>query len=328
MTALSSSAELSANIRLAVPTDVPHVLNLVTALADYEQLSHEVAGTPAALYEHLFGKQPCITAMVAEVEQQVVGFTLFFANYSTLITHPGLYLEDLFVLPDYRGQGIGKALLMALAKFAQAHDYRRLEWSVLDWNEPAIGFYLRIGAALIEDARICRVTGKGLQPLSRRASVATVRLRSAAPAEFEQVFALVKANIEFDNNLEQFTGSRAALSAHLTQGAVEAIVAEQSGQIVGIALFCTTYSTFLTQPGLYIEDLFVLPEARGQGIGTALLADLAQRVIDRNYGRLEWRVRIWNQPAIDFYQRMGAAVLPDWRVCQLSQSAIQQLVGE
>lgn len=325
MTAARSS-QLAINIRLAVPADVLDLLDMVAALAEYEHLSHEAVGTPGALHQHLFGERPCITAMVAEVESKTAGFSLFFTNYSTLITHPGLYLEDLFVLPDYRGRGIGKTLLTALAEFAAGHDYRRLEWSVLDWNEPAIGFYRRIGAHIVEDARICRVTGAELPVLAGRAAAAA-KLRRAEPADFDQVFALVRANIEFDNHLDCFTGSLAAFSTHLAEGAVEAIVAEQAGQIVGIALFCTTYSTFLTQPGLYIEDLFVLPEARGQGIGTALLAALAQKVIDRKYGRLEWRVRVWNQPAIQFYQRMGATLLPDWRVCQLSQSAIQQLVG-
>lgn len=310
-------------IRPAIAEDVPAIFQLIRALADYEQLSHEVVGRPEALYEHLFGQQPCIQTIVAVSDHQVVGFALFFIHYSTFLTCPGIYLEDLFVLPDYRGQSIGKSLLIYLAKLAKAEGYGRLEWSVLDWNTPAIKFYQRIGAQLIEDVRICRVTGADLVQL---AAVSTSNLRNGLPGDAAKIFELVKANIEFDGGLSCFQGTEATLTQHLfDQGYAEPIVAIQTDQIVGIALVFTTYSTFLTKPGLSIEDLFVMPEFRSQGIGTMLLAYLAQQVIDRNYGRLEWRVRIWNHKAIDFYQRIGATLLPDWRICRMDESAIAQL---
>jgi GNAT superfamily N-acetyltransferase len=124
-----------------------------------------VTGSIAQLHEHLFGAHPCIEALLADHQGKAIGFALFFTNYSTFLTKPGLYLEDLFVMPEYRGQGVGKLLLSHLARLALARDYGRLEWSVLDWNEPAIGFYQRIGATVLPDWRICRVTGDAIGKL-------------------------------------------------------------------------------------------------------------------------------------------------------------------
>ena len=153
------------SIRAAVATDVKAIFDLIAALAAYEKLSHLVTGNSQALGEHLFGEKPYIEALVAEVGGRIVGFALFFANYSTFITKPGIYLEDIFVLPDYRSQGIGKALLMAVAKIAVARDAGRLEWSVLDWNQPAIDFYEKMGARVLNEWHICRLTGTALTQL-------------------------------------------------------------------------------------------------------------------------------------------------------------------
>jgi GNAT superfamily N-acetyltransferase len=153
------------SIRPAVATDVKAIFNLITALAAYEKLSHLVTGNSQALADHLFGEKPYIEALVAEVENKIVGFALFFPNYSTFLTKPGIYLEDIFVLPDYRGRGIGKALLIAVAKIAAARDAGRLEWSVLDWNQPAIDFYEKMGAKILNEWQICRVTGSALTEL-------------------------------------------------------------------------------------------------------------------------------------------------------------------
>ncbi len=149
-------------IRSANNNDVEAIFTLIKALADYEKLSHLVTGNPQDLAKHLFGETLYIEAIVAEVKDQVVGFSLFFNNYSTFLTKPGIYLEDLFVLPEYRRQGIGKAMLNYLADLALARDVGRLEWSVLDWNENAIAFYQKMGATVLPDWRICRVTGKSL----------------------------------------------------------------------------------------------------------------------------------------------------------------------
>ena len=161
-----SSDSIAVTISPATPTDVPALFQLVTALADYEKLSHEVTGTPEDLAQHLFGDRPYAEAIVARVEDNPVGFALFFHNFSTFLMKPGIYLEDLFVLPDYRGSGIGKALLQAIGKLAVERQCGRLEWAVLDWNEPAIAFYKRMGAQLKPEWELCRVTGEALQQLA------------------------------------------------------------------------------------------------------------------------------------------------------------------
>jgi GNAT superfamily N-acetyltransferase len=153
-------------VRTAAPADVPTLFKLIQALAEYEKLSHAVTGSPELLKEHLFGEKPFAEAIVAEYGGEVVGFGLFFHNYSTFLTRPGIYLEDLFVLPEYRGRGIGKKLITYLAGLAVERNCGRLEWSVLDWNSPAIAFYKGIGAQILDEWRICRVTGDSLKKLT------------------------------------------------------------------------------------------------------------------------------------------------------------------
>src|SRR5688572_12687192 len=128
-------------IRAATPADVPIIARLIRALAEYEKLSHAVTLDDAKLREHLFGPRPYAEVLLAEDAGGVVGFALFFHNYSTFRGKPGIYLEDLFVVPEARGQGHGKALLAALAKLAVARGCDRVDWIVLDWNEPSIRFY-------------------------------------------------------------------------------------------------------------------------------------------------------------------------------------------
>jgi GNAT superfamily N-acetyltransferase len=160
-------------IRPATVEDVETIFQLIQALAEYEKLAHQVTGSVAQLHDHLFGAHPCIEALLADHQGEAtlaatakpIGFALFFTNYSTFLTKPGLYLEDLFVMPEYRGQGVGKSILSHLARLALARDYGRLEWSVLDWNESAIGFYQRIGATVLPDWRTCRVTGSAIGQL-------------------------------------------------------------------------------------------------------------------------------------------------------------------
>jgi GNAT superfamily N-acetyltransferase len=153
-------------IRPATVEDVETIFQLIQALAEYEKLSDQVTGSAEQLHDHLFGARPCIEALLADHQGIAIGFALFFTNYSTFLTKPGLYLEDLFVMPEYRGKGVGKSLLSHLARIALQRNYGRLEWSVLDWNEPAIGFYQRIGATVLPDWRICRVTGDAIEKLS------------------------------------------------------------------------------------------------------------------------------------------------------------------
>ncbi|WP_390883131.1 GNAT family N-acetyltransferase [Kovacikia minuta] len=154
------------NLRPATPADVPTLFRLIQALAKYEKLSHAVTGSTALLADHLFGARRYAEALLAEVDGQPVGFALFFYNYSTFLTKPGIYLEDLFVLPEYRRQGIARAMLTHLAQRAVAEGCGRFEWSVLDWNQPAIAFYEKIGASVLPDWRICRVSGEALGNLA------------------------------------------------------------------------------------------------------------------------------------------------------------------
>lgn len=153
-------------IRSAEEKDIPAIFQLIQALAEYEKLSHQVTGSAEQLRQHLFGAPVYAYALVAEWDGKVVGLGLYFYNYSTFLTQPGIYLEDLFVLPEYRRRGIGKALLQHLAQNAIAQGLKRFEWSVLDWNEPAIAFYQNMGAQVLPDWRICRVTGEALAQLA------------------------------------------------------------------------------------------------------------------------------------------------------------------
>lgn len=165
-------------IRPATRADTPALFQLIQGLAKYENLEHTVTGTPEALATHLFEDPVYAEAIVAASEDRLAGFALFFINYSTFLTQPGLYLEDIFVLPEYRGQGIGKALLLQVSQLAADRDYGRMEWSVLDWNQPAIAFYERLGATVLPDWRICRVTGDGLRNLaSTSASIGFTKQR-------------------------------------------------------------------------------------------------------------------------------------------------------
>lgn len=153
-------------IRPATPADVPAIFALVTALSEYEKLAHEMVGTPEDLDRGLFGTRPVAEAVVAEADGKAVGFALYFYNFSTFLMKPGIYLEDLFVSPDYRRQGIATALLRYLANHAVEQGCGRLEWSVLDWNQSAITFYRRIGAVLMDEWTGCRVAGKALTNLA------------------------------------------------------------------------------------------------------------------------------------------------------------------
>ena len=146
--------------------DVPHVARFIRELARYERLEHQVDLSEERLREHLCGPHPACGALLARVNGEPAGFALFFPTYSTFRTEPCLWLEDLFVSPEHRGRGIGLALLRAVARVAVERGCPRLDWAVLDWNTPAIGFYERHGARLLSDWRICRVDDDALRQLA------------------------------------------------------------------------------------------------------------------------------------------------------------------
>jgi len=154
-------------IRAATIEDVPEILRLIRGLAEYEKLEHEVVATEERLRRSLFGGRPAAETVLGWLEGRAVGFAVFFHNYSTFRACPGLYLEDLFVEPAHRGSGYGKALLLHVARLAAERGCERMEWSVLDWNTPAIEFYKSLGANLMDDWRICRLTGAALEKAAR-----------------------------------------------------------------------------------------------------------------------------------------------------------------
>jgi GNAT superfamily N-acetyltransferase len=151
------------DIRPAEPRDLNAIVQLIGELAEFEQLTHLLEVTPAKLEPHLFGDEPVAECMVGEIDGEVVAFALYYVNFSTFLAKPGLYLEDLYVRPAHRRSGLGKALLIQLAQLACARGYGRFDWTVLDWNEDAIRFYEKLGAEVMPDWRICRLTGDALE---------------------------------------------------------------------------------------------------------------------------------------------------------------------
>jgi GNAT superfamily N-acetyltransferase len=145
-------------IRFANGSDVKVIFDLIKELAEFEKLSHFISTSEDELKETLFGKEKFVEILIAEFDNKIVGQAIFFKNFSTFLGKPGIYLEDLYVKPEMRGKGIGKALLEKIISIAKERNYGRVEWSVLDWNEPAIDFYKKIGAAPMDDWTIFRLT--------------------------------------------------------------------------------------------------------------------------------------------------------------------------
>jgi GNAT superfamily N-acetyltransferase len=156
----------SFTIRQANAADVPIILELIRALATYERAPNEVTATESGLKEVLFGKKPAAEVLLAFEKDRAIGFAVFFHNFSTWLGRPGLYLEDLFVRPEDRGKGYGRALLIQLAKIARERDCGRMEWAVLDWNEPAIQFYRKLGAKPMDEWTVFRLTRDGITELA------------------------------------------------------------------------------------------------------------------------------------------------------------------
>lgn len=176
----TSTQNIQINIRPAQPQDVQAIFDLVYALAIYEKMEDQVKSTPQSFHEQLFGNDTVARAIVAEVKDMVkpsqppkiVGLALFFRNFSTFLGKPGIYLEDLFVMPEWRGYGIGKSLISNVAQIAVEKGYERFDWSVLDWNKPSIDFYESIGAKVMREWYPCRVTGNALVQLAKQSEQA------------------------------------------------------------------------------------------------------------------------------------------------------------
>lgn len=155
-------------MRAATPADVPAIARFIRELARYEQLEHHLEIDEPRLHAHLFGPVPACGALLADADGEPAGFALWFQTYSTFKTQPCLHLEDLFVLPRFRGRGLGLALLRSLAALAVARGCPRLDWQVLDWNAPAIAFYEKQGARVLTDWRVCRLDGDALRAAAGR----------------------------------------------------------------------------------------------------------------------------------------------------------------
>ncbi len=161
-------------IRPAAPADIPAILALIRELAEYEHLTDQCIATEPLLTQHLFGPDRAAEALVAELDQKIIAYAIFFKTFSTFLARPGLYLEDVYVQPAHRNRGIGKSLLRHLAQLALAKNYGRLEWSVLDWNAPSISFYKSLGAQPLEEWTMMRLTGKPLEKLATDSHVSCI----------------------------------------------------------------------------------------------------------------------------------------------------------
>lgn len=153
-------------IRPAAPDDIPLILTFIRELAEYERLAHEVVARERDFHEALFGARPVVEAIIASVDEQPVGYALYFPNFSTFLGKPGLYLEDLYVRPSARGQGVGRSLFEHLARIVVDRGWGRFEWSVLDWNAPSIAFYRKMGAMPMDEWTVFRLSGKALEKLA------------------------------------------------------------------------------------------------------------------------------------------------------------------
>jgi GNAT superfamily N-acetyltransferase len=153
-------------LRFAQPADAELILQFIRELADYERLSQEMVADVAALRDSLFGRRPCAEVVIADCDGQPAGFALFFTSFSTFVGKPGIYLEDLFVRPAFRRRGIGRIMLSWLASLARQRGCGRLEWAVLDWNQPAIDFYRTLGAQAMDDWTVFRLAGTPLEDLA------------------------------------------------------------------------------------------------------------------------------------------------------------------
>ena len=167
MTGIEPTDVPGVTLRFATAEDTPVILAMIRELADYERMSHEVVADITRLRQSLFGERRVAEVLIAQKRREPVGFALFFHNFSTFVGRPGLYLEDIYVRPPARGRGIGRALLVLLAKIAVERGCGRMEWSALDWNEPAIGFYRKLGATAMDEWTVFRVAGPALEGLAR-----------------------------------------------------------------------------------------------------------------------------------------------------------------
>lgn len=324
------SARSPDHVRLATPSDVPTILQLVQELAEYEKLSHEVVGNESLLHDHLFGDRPYIESFIVEADGDPAGFALFFQNYSTNVGTPGYYLEDLFVRPTYRGRGLGKALLVALAQRAADRHFHHLRWSVLDWNAPAIAFYQKIGAVISETERLARITGQHLEAsntdVSSSWSIQPVTLKDlseSSPSTGDADPSNLRHSILRHLSEDQYAALRTAIAAQPPH--VEVVMIYDNHHPIGFATFTHSYSTFLTCPGITVESIQVLPDYPLLEIQAVLINGLKEIAKNRNCGRLEWLIPHDDAAAIAQCESLGGTIKSTWRICSMNKDAISEL---
>jgi len=316
-----------ATVRFATREDVPVIVSLIREAAEHEGRARLATATPERLESELFGDKSACECLIGEHDGETVAFAIFFHNFSTFLCRKGLYLEDLFVRPAARGTGMGRRLLQRLARIAVDRRCGRFEWGVLDWNVDAQAFYKRMGATVMDDWRVCRVTGDALTTLGSGAPDANVR--AATRADVGVIVELIRELAIYEHLEHLAIATPARLEAELfgDEPTCECLIGERDGEPIGFALYFRNFSTYLCRKGLYLEDLFVRPTARGTGMGKLLLQRLAQIAVERDCGRFEWSVLDWNVDAQAFYQRMGATMLPDLRICRVTGEALQALAA-
>ncbi len=317
---MNKNEETPVTTRRILEGDVDAVFRQIMALAEYEKLLPSFNGTLEALTKHLFQEDDVfVEGVIGEQENYPAGVSLFYCRYEPLKTRPLFFVEDLFVEPYYRRQGVGTAIMSYLAQLALGRNCSRMEWMVLHWNTPALNFYEKLQAQILEHDRVARISGDALKYLASQ-TLPPVLLRDAVPEDINALWEL----LEIKGNV---TGSIDKLEEHLFGFIpyVKALVAEYAGRPIGMALYSRTYSTFLTAPGLFLEELFVLPEYRGYGLGKSFLINLAQRTLAMGGVRLDLYVDISQPKVVNYYQKLGAEILHDWLICRLEQANIQKL---
>ena len=343
---LAQGTKASLAVRGAVSGDVPFALDCIRGLAAYVGMSDDVTATREDLEVGLFGSAavsaaaPARTAtvaeaLVAELDGSPAGLAIFFHSMSTFLGLPGIYLEDLYVDPAMRGRGVGAALLAHLAGLAVRTGCGRLEWNCEDSNDHARSFYLELGAVPMSDWVKYRLAGRALAELASRADEMRgsgggqhIHFRRAGLLDAPVILEFIRELAEYEHLLDQVTATPEALVETLfVRKVAEVVFAEVAGQLVGFVLYFRTFSTFMGQPCIYLEDLYVRPAARGQGVGKALLAQVARLAVDTGCGRLEWGCLDWNKPAIDFYLGLGAVALGEGTIYRLAGSALAKLAG-
>ena len=312
-------------LRFATPGDTAAIFGLIRSLAEYERLAHQVTGSVEMLHGALFGDRPVAEVVLAEVDGEAAGFALFFSTFSSFEGKPGIYLEDLFVLPSYRRRGIAKALLSWLAQLVLERQGSRLEWAVLDWNRPAIEFYRRIGAEQMTHRCLCRMTGDRLIALAGRRR--SVEVRGPQVEDVKPIVGLLRQNAEFHGEEGRFALTAEGLAQTLFQASppFEMVLAQSGSEVCGVGTHYASFSTFLTRAGVHLDDLLVRSQFRRQGFGTSLLVYLAGLAVERKAGRLEWYVYRDNDRAIGFYRQLGAELLPEWIPNRISDRALVNL---